>query len=155
MKPWLKLFGNISYANYQANSLRSDGNSSSPTNVFALTKVAPIYPLYFRNAAGEMLYDQRTGLPLYDYGDGTTLPNVRAFMNRSNPLSDNQLDTNGGNGNTFNGAGNAEVRFLKDFRLSLNHTVFWGDIAVLKPITHGTDRMLRKRDMCLKRTTVH
>lgn len=127
MKPWLKLFGNISYANYQANSLRGDGNSASPTNVFALTKVAPIYPLYFRNAAGEMLYDQRTGLPLYDYGDGTTLPNVRAFMNRSNPLSDNQLDTNGGNGNTFNGAGNAEVRFLKDFRLSLNHTVFWGD----------------------------
>ena len=48
-------------------------------------------------------------------------------MNRSNPLSDNQLDTNGGNGNTFNGAGNAEVRFLKDFRLSLNNTVFWGD----------------------------
>lgn len=127
VKPWLKLFGNVSYANYKANSLRDDGNSASPSNVFALTKVAPIYPLYFRDAQGNILYDQRTGLPLYDYGDGATLPNVRAYMNRSNPLSDNQLDSNGANGNTFNGAGNAEIRFLKDFRLSLNNTVFWGD----------------------------
>ena len=123
-RPWLKLAGNFNYAHYNSNSLREDGSSASSGNIFALTKVAPIYPLYIRDAEGNIMYDKVAGIKSYDYGDGSVIGLVRPFLNGANPISDNQLNTNNSEGNTFNAMGSAEIRFLKDFKFTSTNSVF-------------------------------
>ena len=70
LRSWLKLSGNFNYAHYKANSLADDGGSTVG-NVFMVKNMAPIYPLYIRDAAGNILQDSKTGLAMYDWGDGT------------------------------------------------------------------------------------
>ena len=124
LRPWLKLAGNFNYAHYNSNSLSEDGASNSSGNIFALTKVAPIYPLYIRDAEGNIMYDKVAGIKSYDYGDGSVIGLVRPFLNGANPISDNQLNTNNSEGNTFNAMGSAEIRFLKDFKFTSTNSVF-------------------------------
>jgi len=124
MRPWLKLSGNFSYAHFNANSLSEDGVSSSSANIFALTKMAPIYPLYLRDADGNILYNERAGISEYDYGDGSNAGITRPFLADGNPLASNQLDVNNNEGNTFNAVGVAEVRFLKDFKFTTTNSAY-------------------------------
>ena len=49
---WLKIGVNMGYTHFDANSLGEDGSSGSSANVFALTMMAPIYPLYLRDGQG-------------------------------------------------------------------------------------------------------
>ena len=46
LKDWLKIGANMAYTHYESNQLGDDGSSASSGNVFALTQMAPIYPLY-------------------------------------------------------------------------------------------------------------
>ena len=123
LKPWLKLGGNFSYSHYDSNSLSEDGSSSSSGNVFALTQMAPIYPLYIRDAQGNIMFDNESGINMYDYGDGKVIGLSRPFMGQSNPLSDNQLNKNNIEGNTFSATGTAEVRLPFGFKITSVNTV--------------------------------
>ena len=51
---WLKIGANMGYTHFDANSLGEDGSSGSSANVFALTMMAPIYPLYLRDGQGNI-----------------------------------------------------------------------------------------------------
>ena len=124
MKPWLKLGGNFSYSHYQSNSLRDGGNGGAPDNVFAMATIAPIYPLYLRDENGNIMTFANGGIPAYDYGDGQTLGIPRAFLPNANGLSDNLLNQNGEEGNSFSAIGTAEIRFLKDFKFTTTNSVF-------------------------------
>ena len=124
LRPWLKLAGNFNYAHFNSNSLGNDGEDNSSGNIFALTKVAPIYPLYIRNADGNIIYNEIAGIKSYDYGDGSVIGLLRPYLSGSNPVSDNQLNTNNTEGNTFNAMGSAEIRFLKDFKFTSTNSVF-------------------------------
>lgn len=88
-KSWLKIGTNMSYS-YVKNGYPDDQTSSnSGQNVFLMSNtVAPIYPMYIRNADGTILMDQSTGRPVYDYGDGKYSAGVRSFYNKSNAVSD-------------------------------------------------------------------
>ena len=125
-RKWLKIGANLSYSNFDWNNGNSDeGEGASASNVFAVaTFMAPIYPLYVRDAAGNILRDSR-GMLRYDYGDtyysmvtgqGPTRPN----FTQANPVSDMQLNINNYEGNAFNVAGYAEASFLKDFKFTFN-----------------------------------
>ena len=125
-RKWLKVGANLSYSNFDWNNGNSDeGEGASASNVFAVaTSMAPIYPLYVRDAAGNILRDSR-GMLRYDYGDtyysmvtgqGPTRPN----FTQANPVSDMQLNINNYEGNAFNVAGYAEASFLKDFKFTFN-----------------------------------
>ena len=122
IKPWLKLFGNFSYAHNEENFLRSDGDSSTPTNLFAMEQMAPIYPLYIRDSKGNILINQNTKLPEVDYGNGTILGLTRVFMKDGNPLNDSKINHNGGIGHNATAAGTAEIRFLKDFKFTSSNS---------------------------------
>ena len=124
MHSWLKLSGNFNYAHFNSNSLGDDGSSSSSGNIFALTKVAPIYPLYIRDEKGNILYDDVAGINRYDYGDGDNAGLTRPFLSGNNPLSDNQLNVRNNEGNTFNAVGAAEIRFLKDFKFTTTNSAY-------------------------------
>lgn len=120
-KPWLKVGGNLAYARYKSNSLDNDGDGASSANVFAAaTTVAPIYPLYLRDAFGNVMIDSY-GNTMYDYGDGMNAGLTRPVFSGSNAIGSSRLDTNSLEGNAFNGIAFVEIRFLKDFKFTSNN----------------------------------
>ena len=122
LRSWLKLSGNFNYAHYKANSLADDG-SSTTGNIFMVKDMAPIYPLYIRDAAGNILQDSKTGLAMYDWGDGTVTGLTRPVMTGSNPIFANYFDKNENEGNSLDATGTAEIRFLEDFKFTSANTV--------------------------------
>ena len=122
LRSWLKLSGNFNYAHYKANSLAGDGESTTG-NVFMVKTMAPIYPLYIRDAAGNILQDSKTGLAMYDWGDGSVTGLTRPTMTGSNPIFANYFDKNENEGNSLDATGTAEIRFLEDFKFTSANTV--------------------------------
>lgn len=124
-REWLKFGANLSYSNFNWNNGNSDeGEVGSTSNVFSVASlVAPIYPLYIRDAEGKILYDER-GMKRYDYGDAYGLQNgggyTRPVATQANPVSDMQLNINNYDGNAFNVTSYAEATFLKDFKFTFN-----------------------------------
>lgn len=127
MRSWLKLTGNFSYAHYSTNVLQNEGEGGSPNNIFAMTQMAPIYPLYVRDGQGNIIMNQNTGLPLYDYGDGANIGVIRPFMKNANPLSENLINKNGGIGHNATASGTAEIRFLRDFKFTSTNSALIGE----------------------------
>ncbi len=123
VKNWLKVGANMSYAHYEANRIGEDGDAASSGNIFTYaTRIAPIYPLYIRDANGNIMYDAN-GFKRYDYGDKNNAGMERPYMTNANPYQSNILDVNSYEGNAFNAAGFAEVTFLKDFKFTWTSSV--------------------------------
>ena len=94
-KKWLKFGANLAYTNSTSRYPGEQTSTNSSGNAFNLAnQIAPIYPMYFRDAAtGQIIRDANTGLPVYDYGnglgaDGEGIPFTRNWMSMSNPVSD-------------------------------------------------------------------
>ncbi len=128
VKKWLKVGANASYTNYQTSSVYEEASwsSTSVASVFGVvTQVAPIYPIYIRDAEGNILKDQY-GNTRYDWGsgaydDGGIAGLVRPVMTGSNAVASNLLDVTGANeGNSLTANGFVEVDFLKDFKFTFN-----------------------------------
>lgn len=123
VKNWLKVGGNMSYTHFDANQLGEDGASNSSGNIFAYaTQVAPIYPLYVRDAQGNIMKDGN-GFTMYDFGEGDNAGSQRQFLPGANPFASNILDTNNYEGNAMTAQGFFEVKFLKDFKFTWNSGV--------------------------------
>ncbi len=123
-KPWLKVGGNLGFTRYKSAQLDEDGESASSGNVFAAaTQVAPIYPMYVRDAFGNVKVDTY-GNRVYDYGDGSNANLTRPVYSGSNAYGSANLDTNSYEGTAFNGTGFVEVRFLKDFKFTSNNNFY-------------------------------
>ena len=122
LKPWLRLSANMMYAHYRQQYLDNDGEDSYSGNMFSYTLMAPIYPVFLRDAQGNTIWDPTSKSTLYDYGDGTV--GTRPYLSKANPLSQVQLDRNELNGNTFRAEGVAEITFLKDFKFTSRNTAF-------------------------------
>ena len=122
LRSWLKIGGNVDFAHYTANALSDDGGSTVG-NIFNLAYIAPIFPLYVRDEAGNILQDTKTGLPMYDWGDGSVTGITRPYQTGSNAIFSNLYDKNETDGNSFNANGYAEIRFLKDFKFTTNNTM--------------------------------
>ena len=126
---WLKVGANMSYTHYQSNSLGEDGSSVSSGNVFAFaTQMAPIYPMYIRDAQGNILKDAN-GFTAFDFGGGyyqigNTAYYQRPYMTDANAYASNLLDENSTEGNAMNANGFFEIRFLKDFKFTWNSSVY-------------------------------
>lgn len=128
VKKWLKVGANANYTNYQSSSVYEGASygSTSTSNVFGVvTQVAPIYPIYIRDAEGNILKDAN-GNTRYDWGSGSSDDGGikglrRPVMTGSNAVAANLLDiTSAGEGNAFNGTAFAEVTFLKDFKFTFS-----------------------------------
>ena len=124
-REWLKVGANLSYTNFDwDNGNSNEGDAKNTTNVFGVSStMAPIYPLYVRDAAGNILYDEK-GRKRYDYGNTFSTQNgggiTRPNATQANPVSDMQLNINNYEGNAFNVTGYAEASFLKDFKFTFN-----------------------------------
>ncbi len=122
-KSWLKVGGNASYSHYNAAAMDNEGDSANSGNIFAAaTTVAPIYPLYVRDGAGNIMVDG-DGNTVYDYGAGNNAGLARpVFGGNTNAIGQSILDTNSYEGNAFNGLGFVEIRFLNDFKFTSNNS---------------------------------
>ena len=115
-KEWLKIGMNAGYTHFNWNN----GNGSASGNIFSYaTGIAPIYPVYVRNADGSIKIDSN-GYEMYDFGDGMNAGLSRPVNGNMNALRTVTLDTNNSEGNAINGTAYAEVKFLKDFTFTFN-----------------------------------
>ncbi len=90
-KDWLKVGANAAYTYYDSQSPDAQTSWGSSANLFYISNmIAPIYPMYVRNADGTIKVDNR-GITVYDFG-GSSTNFTRAFMPLSNPAITLKLD---------------------------------------------------------------
>ena len=122
-KKWLKVGTNLSYINSESRYPGEQTTTNSSANAFLLANmIAPVYPMYIRNADGSIKTDATTGRPVFDYGDGTYSANTRNWMSMSNPVSDLLYNREEYLMDIFNGKWYAELTPFKGFRF----TASWG-----------------------------
>ena len=87
IKSYLKVGANVGYT-YSKSFYPSEQTetSSSGNAFFVANMIAPVYPIFVRNADGS--YATNKGRRVYDYGDGKSTNFSRSFMSISNPKGD-------------------------------------------------------------------
>ena len=124
VKKWLKIGANMAYTHTEQDAVGGDGDGSSSGSIFAFaSNVAPIYPIYIRDAKGNLLKDSY-GYTRHDFGDEDNAGLSRPVLNTANPYLQNQLDINSSEGNSFNANGFAEITFLKNFKFTWNSSAY-------------------------------
>lgn len=120
VKPWLKVGANMSYARFEHNSLGDNGASNSVGNIWAFTSLmAPIYPLYLRNADGSFMKDSN-GFDMMDYGNGMNAGLTRPFISDANPIKDNKLNTRNSEGNALTANGFIDITPIEGLKITFN-----------------------------------
>lgn len=83
----MKIGSNLSFVQTKSKYPSEQTTTNSSGNLFFLSSnIAPIYPLYIRDASGNIMRDNN-GFIMYDFGDGKVIPSKRPFMSQSNPAS--------------------------------------------------------------------
>ena len=130
VQEWLKVGANFSYANVKSRYPDEQTKTGSSMNLFYITNnIAPIYPLYIRNADGSIKQDSR-GYTMYDYGNGMYNRQVngktealnRPFLSNSNPASSLQLDKREFLMDILSAKGFVEIEFMPGLKATGN----WG-----------------------------
>lgn len=130
--PFLKVGGTASYNHTETNS-----NS----NIFSVvTGMSPIYPLYVRDAQGNILTDSHG--KVFDYGAGDYTGLLRAPDNNGNYVQADLLDYNNNVSNAFSIQGYATVDFLDGFHFTVNGTSYITEnrIGYAYPPYYGYDK---------------
>lgn len=112
-RPWLRLGVNSSYTHNKSNGLNDSFG--------VVHDIAPIYPVYIRDAQGNILHDAHG--PRYDYGDGVVIGLVRALYNSANCVQEDKETIYNNNSNAFGVSGYADISFLNDFKFTVNASV--------------------------------
>ena len=121
-KKWLRIGTNMDFSETQLHGKMSD-NYNSIGNLFTIANlIAPIYPLYVRNADGTIKTNNGTGGRVYDNGANNT-GQVRPFMASAHPGDMIENDSYLAITNTFNGKWYAELTPFKGMKLSANIAV--------------------------------
>lgn len=119
VKKWLKVGANMSYTNYFLENPRDQTGTSSGNLFYVANGMAPIYPLYVRNADGSIKIDNR-GLTVYDFGDKTSTNFIRSYMSIANPMSMTALDQNTQSSDDFSGRWFAHFDLYDGLQLQVN-----------------------------------
>ncbi len=118
-KKWLKLKANVAYTNSESNYPDDQTDSGSSGNVFYLANyLAPVYPMYTRDAQGVIM--RNGSKPVYDYGDGTTGNFVRNVLSIANPIGDLTYQTTEYLMDILNARWGVDITPLDGLKLSAN-----------------------------------
>ena len=118
-KKWLKFGANLSYTNSTSRYPGEQTTTNSSGNAFLMANmIAPVYPMYVRDASGAIMRDANTGLPIYDYGNGVQTAYSRNWMSISNPVSDLYYNTEEYLMDIMNSKWFAEITPLKGLKLT-------------------------------------
>ena len=115
-KSWLRMNASLNYAHtnseqpgYNPDSWGSSGNLFSVTN-----NIGPIYPLYVRDAEGNIMYEN--GLPVYD----SNQTNFKRPSLTGNAVRDNSLDFRKSYQDVLNGKWGVVITPVKGLTLTAN-----------------------------------
>ena len=113
-KEWLKGDAGLSYTYSEMND---PGQSGSANNGFNFINNMPsIYPIYERDAGGEIIKDELIGGNKYDYGFGTD--RARGFSANINPAGAIKLDKSETIGHQISANSMLEATITKNFKFS-------------------------------------
>ena len=119
LSDWLKVGANVSYTNSESAYPRDQSGSSSGNLFYVTNYIAPIYPLYARDAEKNIMKDER-GMIIYDFGKNTPLG--RPYMGNSNPASMISLDKRNYQADIFSGKAFVDINIYKGLKATAN----WG-----------------------------
>ena len=119
---WLKLGANMQYSWQKSNYPEYQTEEGYSDNAFYFTNMmAPIYPFYVRDAKGNLLYDEASGRPLYDYGmSGLGAPNLNRAFSVGNPIGGFVYDVSEYMSDTFDGKWNVTLTPVEGLTISGN-----------------------------------
>ena len=115
-KKWLKVGANVGYTYSDMEYVGGNGWTSSNSAFYYANYIAPIYPMYVRNADGSIKVDER-GLTVYDYGSSTN--QIRSFLN-GNPKGNLELDGNHNLSDVITGQFYATAQLYKGLEVTAN-----------------------------------
>jgi TonB-linked SusC/RagA family outer membrane protein len=85
---WLKVGANVNYSNIKSDYPDEQVTTTSSGNAFFIANfIAPVYPLYVRDATTHEILTNN-GRKVYDYGDNVSTNFSRSFMSIANPAGD-------------------------------------------------------------------
>lgn len=112
-----------SFLKVGASAAYNHTENNSNTSIFGVvTGMSPIFPLYIRDAQGNIMTDSHG--KMYDYGAGNLTGILRAPDSNGNMVQDDFLNTNHSSGNAFTMQGYATVDFLDGFHFTVNGTSY-------------------------------
>ncbi len=141
VKKWLKVGGNASYAHSYSQIASGEGDELSSGNIFSfVSRIAPIYPLYTRDADGNIRRDS-FGNIIYDYGTqtgaGSNAGLERPFQQNSNAYGQHMLDKYNTTQNMAAFNGFTDVILPAGFKFTFN-----GGVSVKQSDALSTSNML-------------
>ena len=118
VKPWLKLGGNVSFTHYDSREQDTEGGSSNANAFYAANIMGAIYPMYIRDAEGNIMIDER-GYKRYDYGSDTNFSRDNVIPN-ANPLASYMLDMMRYAGDVISGKWFADIDIWGGIKAKIN-----------------------------------
>lgn len=117
---WLKVGANMQYTYEYTNSPGGQTETGYSNNVtYMADYIAPVYPMYIRDADGRVMHDEASGHPMYDYGmKGLGLPYSRAFVAGGNPTGSLIYDKSAYMYDVFNGKWFAQIKPIDGLTLT-------------------------------------
>lgn len=119
---WMKVGANVNYIYSKSRYPGDQTSSSSSGNAFGVAnQIAPIYPIYVRDAKGNIMTNQ--GRLVYDYGTVSDAGRDRSFMSISNPAGQLIYDKDVYSMDILNTTWYAELTPLKGLTLTARYGV--------------------------------
>ena len=120
VKPWLKLGANVSFTHYDSREQDTEGGTSNANIFYASNIMGAIYPMYIRDAQGNIMTDNR-GFQRYDYGKkGQDTNGSRNTIPNANPLASYMLDKMKYSGDVVSGKWFADVDIWGGIKAKVN-----------------------------------
>ena len=118
VKPWLKMSGNISFTHYDSREQDTESGTSNANAFYAANIMGAIYPMYIRDAEGNIMIDNR-GFQRYDYGSDTNFRRKNVIPN-ANPLASYMLDLMKYSGDVVSGKWSADIDIWGGIKAKIN-----------------------------------
>ncbi|MBM6944109.1 TonB-dependent receptor [Bacteroides gallinaceum] len=118
VKPWLKMSGNVSFTHYDSREQDTESGTSNANAFYAANIIGAIYPMYVRDAKGNIMVDNR-GSQRYDYGSDTNFSRSNVIPN-ANPLASYMLDKMEYSGDVVSGKWGADIDIWGGIKARIN-----------------------------------
>ena len=118
VKPWLKMGGNVSFTHYDSREQDTESSTSNANAFYAANIMGAIYPMYVRDANGNIMTDNR-GFLRYDYGSDTNFSRNNVIPN-ANPLASYMLDKMKYSGDVVSGKWFADIDIWGGIKAKIN-----------------------------------
>ena len=118
VKSWLRMGGNVSFTHYDSREQDTESGTSNGNAFYAANIMGSIYPMYIRDAEGNIMTDNR-GYKRYDYGSDTNFSRENVVPN-ANPLASYMLDKRNYSGDVVSGKWFADIDIWGGIKAKIN-----------------------------------